>query len=105
MENRALSLKIILLLKDPTQVARTFPLPNKSTSILWLSMQIIHNDFVVYVLCVCVCVCMHACAQSLQSCPTLCDPMDCSPLGSSVHGILQARILEWAAISSSSASS
>ena len=30
-----------------------------------------------------------------QSCPILCDPMDCSPLGSSVHGILQARILEW----------
>ena len=30
-----------------------------------------------------------------QSCPTLCDPMDCSPPGSSVHGILQARILEW----------
>ena len=36
-----------------------------------------------------------------QSCPTLCDPMDCSPPGSSVHGILQARILEWVAISSS----
>ena len=33
-----------------------------------------------------------------QSCPTLCDSMDCSPPGSSVHGILQARILEWAAI-------
>ena len=32
-----------------------------------------------------------------QSCPTLCDPMDCSPPGSSVHGILQARILEWVA--------
>ena len=31
----------------------------------------------------------------LQSCPALCDPMDCSPPGSSVHGILQARILEW----------
>ena len=31
--------------------------------------------------------------KSFQSCPTLCDPMDCSPLGSSVHGILQARIL------------
>ena len=30
-----------------------------------------------------------------QSCPALCDPMDCSPPGSSVHGILQARILEW----------
>ena len=34
-----------------------------------------------------------------QSCPTLCDPMDCSPAGSSVHGILQARIMEWVAIS------
>ena len=34
-----------------------------------------------------------------QSCPTLCDPMDCSPPGSSVHGILQARILDWVAIS------
>ena len=33
-----------------------------------------------------------------QSCPTLCDPMDCSPLVSSVHRILQARILEWVAI-------
>ena len=34
-------------------------------------------------------------AKSLQSCPTFCDPMDCSPPGSSVHGILQARVLEW----------
>ena len=34
-----------------------------------------------------------------QSCPTLCDPMDCSPLGSSVHWILQARALQWVAIS------
>ena len=33
-------------------------------------------------------------AKSLQSCPTLCDPMDCSLPGSSVHGILQAKILE-----------
>ena len=39
-----------------------------------------------------------AAAKSLQSCPTLCDPIDGSPLGSSVHGILQARILEWVAI-------
>ena len=43
---------------------------------------------------------LHVPANSLQSCSTLCDPMDCSPPGSSVHGILQARILEWAAISS-----
>ena len=33
-----------------------------------------------------------------QSCPTLCDPMNCSPPGSSVQGILQARIMEWVAI-------
>ena len=37
------------------------------------------------------------CAMSLQSCSTLCDPMNCSLPGSSVHGILQARILEWVA--------
>jgi len=36
--------------------------------------------------------------KSLQSCPTLCDPMDYSPPGPSVHGILQARILEWVAM-------
>ena len=44
--------------------------------------------FAMYVLCVLV----------AQSCPTLCDPMDCSPPGFSVHGILQARILEWISI-------
>ena len=37
----------------------------------------------------------HLSANSLQSCPTLCDPLDYSPPGSSVHGILQARILKW----------
>ena len=42
-----------------------------------------------------------AAAKSLQSCPTLCDPIDGSPPGSSVHGILQAGTLEWVAISSS----
>ena len=45
------------------------------------------------------------CAKSIQSCPTLCDAMDCSPAGSSVHGILQARILEWVAMPSSRGSS
>ena len=44
-----------------------------------------------------------AAAKSLQSCPTLCDPIDGSPPGSPVPGILQARILEWVAISFSSA--
>ena len=38
-------------------------------------------------------------AKSLQSCPTLCDPIDGSPPGSAVPGILQAKILEWVAIS------
>ena len=44
-----------------------------------------------------------AAAKLLQSCPTLCNPMDSSPPGSSVHGILQARVLECGAISFSSA--
>ena len=43
-------------------------------------------------------------AKSLQSCPTLCDPIDGSPLGSPVPGILQARTLEWVAISFSNSS-
>ena len=42
-------------------------------------------------------------AKSLQSCPTLCDPIDGSPPGSPVPGILQAKTLEWVAISFSSA--
>ena len=42
-------------------------------------------------------------AKSLQSCLTLCDPIDSSPLSSSVSGILQARILEWVAVSFSNA--
>ena len=44
-----------------------------------------------------------AAAKLLQSCPTLCDPIDGRPLGSSVSGILQARILEWGAIAFSNA--
>ena len=44
-----------------------------------------------------------AAAKLLQSCPTLCDPVDSSPLGSSVPGIVQARTLEWVAISFSNA--
>ena len=43
--------------------------------------------------CVWMCVCVHT-----QSCPTLCSPMDCSPLSSSAHGTFQARILEWGTI-------
>ena len=49
--------------------------------------------------------CVWVRAQSLQSCLTLCEPVDCSLPGSSVHGILQAIILKWAAIASSRGSS
>ena len=44
-------------------------------------------------------------SEAARSCPTLCDPMDCSLPGSPVHGIFQARVLEWVAISSSKVSS
>ena len=47
--------------------------------------------------------CVHA--KLLQSCLTLRDPMDCSPPGSSVHGVLQARVVEWVAMPSSRGSS
>ena len=47
---------------------------------------------------VCICVCVCVCVKSLQSCPTLCNPMDYCPSGFSVHGILHARILEWVAM-------
>ena len=53
--------------------------------------------------CVCVCVCV--CVLVAQLCPTLSNPMDYSPPGSSIHGILQARILEWVAIPFSRGSS
>ena len=51
---------------------------------------------------VCLCVCVRSISQS---CPTLCNPLDCSPSRSSVHGISQARILQWVAISYSRGSS
>ena len=54
-------------------------------------------------LCVCVCVCV--CVLITLSCPTPWDPTDCCPLGFSVHGILQARILRWIAIPFSRGSS
>ena len=56
---------------------------------------------------VCICIYIHACmhAELFPSCPTLCDPTDCGLLGSSVHGILQARMLDWVAMPSSKGSS
>ena len=54
-----------------------------------LSLKLLRTDFHV--------ISTYLCAKSFQLCPTLCHPMDCSPPGSSVHGILQAGILEWVA--------
>ena len=56
------------------------------------------SDFILLFMCM-----LHT--QSLQSCPNLCNPQDCSPPGSSVHGTSQARIMEWVAISFSRGSS
>ena len=56
----------------------------------------------IYILSI-ICYAAAAAAKSLQSCPTLCDPIDDSPPGTPIPGILQARTLEWVAISFSSA--
>ena len=70
-----------------------------STSCLWsisTLLQVVNSFFLLLYV-------MVTAAKSLQSCPTLCDPIDGSPPGSPVPGILQARTLEWVAISFSSA--
>ena len=74
-------------LVDPASI---FPMAHKHT------LLGIHKEGSIFPACVCVCVCV--CAVVTQSCPTL-HPMDCSPPGSSVHGTLHARILQWDAIS------
>ena len=66
---------------------RGSPLSHMVSFLLWLTSSLMTLLFV--------------CAKSLQPCPTLSDSVDCSPPGSSVQGILQARILEWVAVPSS----
>ena len=64
-----------------------------------LKCQLYHHSCkILFTLGFMIILCMYVCAMSLQSCLTLCNPMDCSLPGSSVHGISQARILEWVAI-------
>ena len=71
--------------------------PRQQSSFLWYSVtHYLLNGFHFHVIAA-------AAAKSLQSCPTLCNPRDGSPPGSPVPGILQARTLEWVAISSSNA--
>ena len=69
---------------QPTRLLRPWDFPGKSTGVG----------------CHCLLQCRKVKSESevAQSCPTLRDPVDCSPPGSSVHGILQARVLEWVAV-------
>ena len=63
-------------------------------------------DFPCWIIYVCVCVCVYKSeSEVVQSCLTLCNPVDCGPPDSSIRGILQTRVLEWVAISFSSRSS
>ena len=93
--------------KVPCSLAASVPLPPFYTPILAalvLFLQRITNKFLSSPVCVCVCVCV--CASSVaQLGPTLCDPTDCSPPGSSVPEIFWGRILEQVDISSSRGSS
>ena len=75
--------------RKPTQLPRPWDSPSKNTGVGC------------HFLLQCMYACMHA--KLLQSCPTLCDPIGGSPPGSPVPGILQARTLEWVAISFSNA--
>ena len=76
---------------------------SKSTSVPHPPPEMFIKISGLYLKFVCVCVCV--CAKSLRSCPTLCNPVDCSPPSSSVHGVLQARTMEWVVISYSRVSS
>ena len=64
-----------------------------------------HSCKILFTLGFMIILCMYVCAKSLQSCLTLCNPMDCSLPGISVHEILQARILDWVAMPFSRGSS
>ena len=80
--------------KHPTLFCPLSP-PSANYTILWYLLNFQIHCNLVYA--------SAAAAKSLQSCPTLCDPMDCSLPGFSIPGILQARTLEWVAISFSNA--
>ena len=72
---------------------------------LFFSSPVIHKLYLIHPPSVPIISSTCTCAKSFQLCLTLCDPVDCSPPGSSINGILQARILEWVAISFSRGSS
>ena len=69
---------------------------------IWVSSMLLHHEFVPFLLLSNIAL-YTTTTKSLQSCPTQCDPIDSSPTGSPIPGILQARTLEWVAISFSNA--
>ena len=71
--------------RQPTRLSHPWDSPDKNTAV--------GCDFFLQ------CIKVKSESEVAQSCPTLCDPMDCSLPGSSIHGIFQARVLEWVAIS------
>ena len=70
--------------RQPTRLPRPWDSPGKNTGV--------GRHFLLQ------CMRVKSESEAAQSCPTLSDPMDCSPPGSSIHGIFQARVLEWGAI-------
>ena len=74
--------------QQPTRLPRPWDSPGKNTGVGCLFLL--------------QCTKVKSESEVAQSCPTLCDPMDCRLLGSSIHGIFQARVLEWGAIAFSS---
>ena len=84
----------------PGQGLRIRKNKNNIVTICCITMERLYKPYFVVL---CFSAAAAAAAESLQLCPTLCDPIDGSPSGSPVPGILQARTLEWVAISFSSA--
>ena len=92
--------KVILTLFPVTIILHSSRNPGWKRKVIIDSLS--PHFILVHIVCVCVCVCV--CVVT-QSCLTFCDPVDCSPPGSSVHGAHQAKILEWVAVSFSRGSS
>ena len=90
----------------PLSYSSLWPIPLFFLSHIWMlifSVSYVNANWIFSPLDMFICNPAAAAAKSLQSCPTLCDPIDSGPPGSPVPGILQARTLEWVAISFSNA--
>ena len=93
----------VLLLLSKGRCVFSDPLKTRESQVFLPGLMLFHCHQSVDKCAIAAAAAAAAAAKSLQSCPTLCDPIDGNPLGSSVPGILQAGILEWVAISFSNA--